>query len=474
MFFFSTGSVIYNKTDGDGWCYTAKCVKTEEKKCDVVVTQGPCPTTVPPTTVPPTTSGNCDYHVPPLRNGESVNVGNCHVDTCMNGTIEHAPVQCGPVKYPVCENQYPPVKVPDESGCCYKYECQCICNGFGDPHYITFDGTYYPFQGNCSYVLVKEIDPKYNFSVIIDNVFCDAEDGLSCPKSLTIYYKSFEILMSQELSNSVLNNVIYVNHRRFSLPFQNEDFRITENGIESLVVIPAINAQISFTGMMFSIHLPWQYFHGNTEGQCGTCDNNQTDDCRLPNGTVISSCQDMAPHWNVNNSNSVCPPPKPEPTPKPCQPPKICEIFESEIFAKCHNLVPFKPFVKGCIYDVCNMNKTMGCASLQAYADECALAGVCVDWRSATDGVCDFECKAPQVYQACGPEVEPTCDERFNLKYIYRRDAFRALESMTWEGCYCPNGTTLLSSAYDICVPTCGECTFTPVAIEADLKNVWM
>ncbi|XP_073669522.1 intestinal mucin-like protein [Paramisgurnus dabryanus] len=373
----------------------------------------------------------------------------------MNSTIKHSAVECEPVEYPVCMNGYPPLKIPDESGCCYKYQCQCICSGFGDPHYITFDGTYYPFQGNCSYVLVKEIDLKYNFSVIIDNVFCDSEDGLSCPKSLTIYYKSFEMFMAQENSAGVVTNLIYVNQKKVSMPFQSEEFRVTENGIESLVVIPEISAQIYFTGMMFSIHLPLRDFYGNTEGHCGTCDNNQSDDCRLPNGTIASSCQDMASHWHVKNSNSVCPPPKPEPTPIPCPPPAICKIIESELFEKCRMLVPHEPYVKACNLDVCHMSETIGCSSLQAYADECAMAGICVDWRSATDGACDLKCKEPQVYKACGPQVEPTCDERFNLKYIHQNDAFRALESMIWEGCHCPNGTTLLSPNSNICVPTC-------------------
>ncbi|XP_055053828.2 mucin-5AC [Misgurnus anguillicaudatus] len=450
---FAEGYVIYNTTDGDGWCYIAKCAKTEEMKCDVIKLSVPCLTTVSPSTSTPFT-GNCYNHVPPLANGESVNWGNCHIDTCMNSTIKHSAVECEPVEYPVCMNGYPPLKIPDESGCCYKYQCQCICSGFGDPHYITFDGTYYPFQGNCSYVLVKEINLKYNFSVIIDNVFCDSEDGLSCPKSLTVYYKSFEIFMAQEISAGVVTNLIYVNQKKVSLPFQSEEFRVTENGIESLLVIPEISAQIYFTGMMFSIHLPYRDFYGNTEGHCGTCDNNQSDDCRLPNGTIASSCQDMASHWQVKNRNSVCPPPKPEPTPIPCPPPAICKIIESELFEKCRKLVPHEPYVKACNLDVCHMSETIGCSSLQAYADECAMAGICVDWRPATDGACDLKCKEPQVYKACGPQVEPTCDERFNLKYIHQNDAFRALESMIWEGCHCPNGTTLLSPNSNICVTT--------------------
>lgn len=33
-------------------------------------------------------------------------------------------------------------------------------------------------------------------------------------------------------------------------------------------------------------------------------------------------------------------------------------------------------------------NETVGCARLQAYAKKCAMVGVCVDWRDATNGMC--------------------------------------------------------------------------------------
>lgn len=73
----------------------------------------------------------------------------------------------------------------------------------------------------------------------------------------------------------------------------------------------------------------------------GNCDNNGSNDCRLPNGKVIQSCEEMAPKWQVNNT--VCPitpqttTKKPQTTKqaktttsaKPCQP-AICKIIFSK------------------------------------------------------------------------------------------------------------------------------------------------
>ncbi|XP_045069425.1 mucin-5AC-like [Coregonus clupeaformis] len=337
-----------------------------------------------------------------------------------------------------------------------------ICYGWGDPHYVTFDGTYYGFQRNCSYVLVKEILPKYNFSVVIDNYYCDAADGLSCPQSLTIYYQSYEIFMTKKDVDGVFTSLIDVNQQRIIPAYETKDFRITDNGIETLLVIPAINAKVSFTGLMFSIYLPWDKFSGNTEGQCGTCDNNRTDDCRLPNGTIDSSCPDMAHQWHVaDHNNSQCTPPPPEPTPTQppgCDPP-ICHLIQSEVFESCHKVIPYEPFLVACIFDVCHMSEVkIGCTSMQTYADACAQAGVCIEWRNYTNGQCDFTCEKPKVYNACGPQVEPTCNAWYNFKFIQTQNEFSVMGDIQMEGCYCPNGTILMSSTSNYCIPSCDIC----------------
>ncbi|XP_029626315.1 intestinal mucin-like protein [Salmo trutta] len=476
---FPIGSIIYNISDHDGWCYIAIC----NKKCQVdthpdcnpntpVTTTTPTTTLLPTTTIPHTTERptttpkypsekNCDHELPPRRNGDSWIHNQCTNGTCANGKVIYEHVHCETPKPIACENNYPPIKVYDESGCCFHYECQCICYGWGDPHYVTFDGTYYGFQGNCSYVLVKEILPKYNFSVVIDNYYCDAPDGLSCPQSLTIYYQSYEIFMTKKDVDGVFTSLIYVNQQRIIPAYETKDFRITDNGIETLLVIPAINAKVSFTGLMFSIYLPWDKFSGNTEGQCGTCDNNRTDDCRLPNGTIDSSCPDMAHQWHVaDHNNSQCtPPPEPTPTQPPgCNPP-ICHLIQSKVFESCHKIIPYEPFIVACIFDACYMDDvTIGCTSLQTYADACAQAGVCIEWRNYTNGQCDFTCEKPKVYNACGPQVEPTCNAWYNFKFIQTQNEFSVMGDIQLEGCYCPPGTTLMSSSSNYCIPSCDIC----------------
>lgn len=57
------------------------------------------------------------------------------------------------------------------------------------------------------------------------------------------------------------------------------------------------------------------------------------------------------------------------------------------MFEPCHKLVPLLPYLGSCTVDNCyGGNDT--CSSLEAYATECAEAGVCIDWRNATGGQC--------------------------------------------------------------------------------------
>ncbi|XP_060923655.1 mucin-2-like [Limanda limanda] len=352
-----------------------------------------------------------------------------------------------------------------------------MCYGWGDPHYVTFDGTYYAFQGNCSYWLVKEILPKYNFSVMIDNVYCDSLDGLSCPQSITVFYKSFKIFITQKDIKGIFTNQISVNDKPVSPAYQNDDFRTVTTGIDTVLIIPKIHAKVTFSGLIFSISLPYSEFGGNTQGQCGTCDNNRTDDCMLPSGKIDPSCPHMAHKWHSNNSH--CDPPVqplPTPTPSTCNT-TICEIIKSSVFEACHKILDYRPFVEGCEFDVCHMHiHHIGCSSLKSYAQACADVGLCIDWRSATKGLCEYKCPSPKVYKACGPLMEPTCDSWYNQKFIDMVDEFSAMTDVKLEGCYCSSGSILLSSNSNECVPDCGvknirPCNVSTTAVRLESKG---
>lgn len=84
-----------------------------------------------------------------------------------------------------------------------------VCSGWGDPHYITFDGTYYTFLDNCTYVLVQQILPVYgHFRVLIDNYFCGAQDGLSCPQSIIVEYQQDRVVLTRKPVHGVMTNEV--------------------------------------------------------------------------------------------------------------------------------------------------------------------------------------------------------------------------------------------------------------------------
>ncbi|KAM4618062.1 uncharacterized protein O3C94_021919 [Discoglossus pictus] len=467
------GNVIYNKTDEAGCRFYAIC----NDKCEPDRFQGECPsTTVEPTTViitsesttttsptstfiktttPSVLTTSSTKGCPPRKTNETWMFDNCTIATCHgNDVITIEKVKCPPLEEITCDNDFRPVLVSD--GCCSHYECECVCSGWGDPHYITFDGTYYTFLDNCTYVLVQEITPKYdNFRVLVDNYFCNAEDGLSCPQSLIIDYKSTEVILTREMYKGKMANRIKYNQEWVSAGFTKDGITITSAGINMIVEIPEINAYISFSGMIFVISLPFSKFGYNTEGQCGTCSNNKTEDCRLPSGRIVQDCSEMAPQWLVNITDKDCPGPPSQTTPPPrttipipsstTPHNTICDIINSEVFSECHKEIPPKPYHDGCIYDVYRMNdSSVQCSSLEIYASLCTLRGICVDWRRETNGYCPYECPTGKVYNACGPVHFPTCDN----KDVHVSDGLT-------EGCFCPSGTKLFNTYSDVCVTDC-------------------
>uniref|UniRef100_A0A8C4ZV03 Uncharacterized protein n=1 Tax=Gadus morhua TaxID=8049 RepID=A0A8C4ZV03_GADMO len=449
-------------TTEHGWCFTSFCNVTchVEKHATLCISTTPPPP--PPTTTspPPSTTTsqstteenssfttpppkNCDFLTPPRKHGESWrSEKNCYTDTCQIGQIQRVHVDCPPAVRPVCVNGYQPKKIYDHSGCCFQYHCKCECLGWGDPHYITFDGKYYSFQENCTYVLVKEIVPRHNFTIVVDNENCGTNTRMAtCTHSMTVFYKTYEIVLTQERSQKT----VHLNGRQVFPPFSNNDFEIRSTVIQMTVKIPEIEAIVWFKGLSFYVDLPYSHFHNNTEGQCGTCDNDQTNDCRLRNGETHPSCYEMAADWEIEvNNKPYCNVPPTlnltTPTPTPtlstttnnCPSVQLCEIIKSSIFEECHKILSPNPFYLACQYDGCHTTVEGGCASLEMYAELCASEMVCIDWRPSTSGMCEYPCSGNKVYNACGPAIFRTCDSSLVDPSC----------NIPTEGCFCPEGTT--------------------------------
>ncbi|XP_075325255.1 intestinal mucin-like protein [Odontesthes bonariensis] len=440
------GDLLYNVTDGLGWCFIAYCnesckVETQSSQCPTTPTSSttahsttpvvstttqatisssvPLTTTVPAsistkTTTLATTTLDCNDMYPPRQNGESWKVSNCSKATCINGKISVTPVDCPPVHQPICTNERKVVKMYDDDGCCFHYGCECVCSVWSGSHYMTFDGKSYSFSENCSHYLVREIISKYNLTIIKSHDHCDPSDSTFCPLALIVTYQSFKVVLTQVMTSGTATNVVYVSQKRIYPAYSNSGLLLTGTDMVITLEIRDINTRIVYRGSSFSIDLPYSLFGGNTEGQCGTCDNSKANDCRSPNGQV-ESCSESAGQWHVP-------------------------------------VIAPGPFVSSCAYDICNGGNNT-CSSLEAYATECSNAGVCIDWRNATDGLCEHKCPSNKVYMACGPLIEPTCNDGYNKKFQADSEAFA---DYTKEGCFCPHGTTLFNTVYDTCVTSCG------------------
>uniref|UniRef100_A0A8C7X1W1 Zmp:0000001332 n=1 Tax=Oryzias sinensis TaxID=183150 RepID=A0A8C7X1W1_9TELE len=366
------------------------------------------------------------------------------------------PYVCPTIKPIKCANGRDPVLVYDEYHCCQHYACDCVCEGWGDPHYITVDGLYYSYQGNCTYVLVEEIITKYHLKIYIDNVFCDVGEDVSCPRSITISFGSQTVkLINHNPAGGRAELEAQRNGAKIQLPYSQYGLKIMSSGINLILEMPFLEIVVTFGMTGFRIELPYKYFGNNIQGHCGTCNNDQADDCMLPGGRLASTCAVMADYWVAKDiKQPYCPPPPPLPTeePEPPQEPpckhqtdnSLCDLIKKRPFTECHPLVSPDNFYKGCVYDSCYVsNPAVQCTSLQTYAAACAQAGVCINWRNHTK-LCNSNCDSGKVYKPCGLAKQPTCEDN---------DVFA---NYTVEGCFCPEGMKLFNRHSGICVKKCG------------------
>ena len=153
---------------------------------------------------------------------------------------------------------------------CTKKACNAVCVAAGDPHYTTFDGFRFSYQGNCKYIMAQTT--SQNFRVISENVPCGTS-GNTCAKNIYIYYNSLSITL-------VRGRVIEVNGQMIENIEQGAQTfgDVTLKEVGGYYVVNSTEFMIKWDGatrLYIVIHPAWANL---MEGVCGNYNNDVNDD----------------------------------------------------------------------------------------------------------------------------------------------------------------------------------------------------
>ncbi|XP_035527995.1 IgGFc-binding protein-like [Morone saxatilis] len=300
----------------------------------------------------------------------------------------------------------PPTDPCEQVKCRIKERCvngACVhistatCRVIGDPHYLTFDGRRYDFQGSCTYIMAtvaKTASDILPFTVMTKNDH-RGNRRVSFVRTVTVSVHKQTIVIGgnrrqiqvngelQYLPVSLLGGQVSVKQSG-AYAFLNTDFGLT----------------VKYDwNMRLYITVPSSYYQ-HLRGLCGNYNGDSRDDLPEPRGSHFSAVLKMIQQWKVNDSDLFCHDNCAGRCPT-CslqqqahfRQPKLCGILTMADgpFSACHEKVDPTLYLDNCVYDVC-VNKVLSCPAGSHYeACGSACPGSCVSPDS------EAQCKTPCV-----------------------------------------------------------------------------
>ncbi|XP_060721114.1 alpha-tectorin-like isoform X2 [Tachysurus vachellii] len=322
------------------------------------------------------------------------------------------------------------------------------CSASGDPHYTSFDGHRFDFQGTCHYTLATVCNDTLGlpyFQVIARN---EAWNGLSVSITVEVYvnvsghlvHVSHDMYGTAEIDSETRNLPAVLDSGRVSVSSSGRNTFITTD----------FGLSVSYDGSwVVLITVPGNY-SGATCGLCGNFNGDSNDDFRLQSGRLSFSAAEFGADWKVGNETRCdggcgdsCP---------SCQNPSraqsLCGIITDNQgpLSFCHADVDPLAYYNDCVFDLClseHRNDVL-CRSIETYVSACQSANVRIyPWRENT--TCRIICPANSHYELCGSDCGHTCTSSINV----------TCERTCREGCFC-NESFVRSGSNCVPVEQCG------------------
>ncbi|XP_014308922.1 LOW QUALITY PROTEIN: zonadhesin [Myotis lucifugus] len=280
--------------------------------------------------------------------------------TCRAGTIQCQPFACSSGSH--CQtNSNAAAHAPQLER----------CSIFGDPHYRTFDGVSYHFQGRMTYILVKTVDtlPRNVVPLV-----AEGRNKMHTPLS-QIFLQEVIVIVYGYTVQLQADLQLVVNDQKMDTPFNpNQQLQVTIRS-NRLYLITDFEFTVSFDGKSNAvISLPSTY-QGLVCGLCGNFDKNQDNEFMLPNGALTQNLNHFGNSWEVKTKGGLprfsrsIQEEEEEGDEKAgfhvseCSPEQLELINSTQAcrvlvdpqgpFAACHQTVASEPFQEHCLSDLC-------------------------------------------------------------------------------------------------------------------------
>ncbi|XP_062991057.1 otogelin-like protein [Elgaria multicarinata webbii] len=311
-----------------------------------------------------------------------------------------------------------------------------ICKSWGQHHFETFDGIYYYFPGNCSYIFVKDCsDPEPQYTVWINNSPQCAGSVYSCLRSISLFFSNQEEIL-------ILGHEVRKGRIRLTLP-QTIGNIFIERLADYILVKTTFGFSLAWDGNS-GIYIKLTEEHkGKTCGLCGNYNNDTLDDLLIQNDDYKEDIAKFANSWSVQIPEDATCVATASDFPSPCNIDTEsyeniyfkCQILLQFPFLSCHQSIDPYPYISSCMNDLCREDDDETyCRAVTEYARSCSHAGYPIrDWRDDFPA-CTDTCEDSFIHRDCISCCPPTC--------TFEKDCLGS-NLHCLDGCYCPDGLIL-------------------------------